>query len=795
MTPGAPINLIVSQRAPTVSGLTSSEVALRTGAGQVNTVDDRTSRTTREILTANVFTRFNAIVTALLVVIIIFGEPADALFGFVMVCNSLIGIVQESRAKRTLDSLRTQIAPTTQVIRGGSTHTVASTAIVLDDIIRLNSGDQVPVDGTVLDSSGLELDESSLTGEAEPVARPVGDAVQSGSAVVAGTAVVVATAVGDNAWIHRLTSQARQFHPTESELRRGVDQLLSWIIWLIVPIAVLLFYTQIEAEESFEDGLVGAVSGVVAMVPQGLVLLVSVSMAVAVRRLAQQHVLTQELPAVEGLARIDVICLDKTGTLTTGKVELAAIETLGHDRPAVLKAIAALAASEETPSSTLRAIAAGLHPAEGWTCVAREPFSSARKWSAAAFDEQGTWVIGAPEVLLDATATHLDPDLRSRVADSARQGQRLLLVAHSAKALSGRGQLPAALSPAALVTLREQIRPDAADTIKYLTGQGVDIKIISGDNPLTVAAIAASVGVPNADRSLDLRDVNDVKSTAIRNVVFGRAQPEQKRELVAALQAAGHSVAMTGDGVNDIPALKLADIGIAMDTATPATKAVAQLVLLDGRFDRLPIVIAEGRRVIANMERVSALFLTKTIYAALLAVAVGVAGLTFPFLPRHLSLVGAATIGIPGFALSLWPSTERARPGYLHRTLRFAIPAGTTAAFVTFVVYATTRSSWIGASQAEARTAATATLAFVAFWILYRLIRPLDIAKATLIAACITGFIAVFLIQPLAEFYALEPPPVNVAAAIGAAVVINVVLLEAILNRMSYAKPQGKAVT
>jgi cation-transporting ATPase E len=431
----------------------------------------------------------------------------------------------------------------------------------------------------------------------------------------------------------------------------------------------------------------------------------------------------------------------------------------------------------------MQVVAADLATPENWVCTGREAFSSSRKWSAASFAGRGTWIIGAPEVLLESVTTD-DASLKERVDGLASQGHRVLLVAHADHDLGGGGALPVALSPVALVTLREEIRPDAAETLRYLQSQDVDIKIISGDNPRTVASIAAAVGVPGADKIVDLRGITDIDSVVTTNTIFGRASPEQKRDLITAFQESGHTVAMTGDGVNDILALKRADIAIAMDTATPATKAVSQLVLLDGRFDRFPVVIAEGRRVIANMERVSALFITKTVYATLLAIAVGGAGLTFPFLPRHLSLVGAATIGIPAFVLSFWPSKERAKPGFLRRTLRFSIPAGTTAAFITFAVYATVRSGLVNASQTESRTAATITLALVAFWILYRLIRPLHAPERTLIAVCLVGFTSAFFIPTLADFYALDLPRLEIAVAITGATLLNIVLLEAFVTMM-----------
>lgn len=802
-------------------GLSAAEVQRRVDAGDTNSVSRRTSRTVGEIVRANVFTRFNAIVSALLAVVLVFGALPDALFGFVMVLNALVGIVQELRAKRTLDALRIRTEPTVGVIRDGEEQRILAADVVLDDVVLLAPGDAIAVDGTLHRAEGLEVDESSLTGEADPVAKQPGDEVRSGSAVVAGSGLITATAVGEAAWANAIAAEARVFTLTRSELRDGIDRLLTWISWALVPIAILLFVTQTgagqtdgaDAEQTFAEGMISAVAGVIAMVPQGLVLLISMSMAIAVVRLARNHVVAQELPAVEGLARVDVICLDKTGTLTTGEIVREGIELLGPDGDrtpltdgegatfggdaATIATALAWLALEDPPGSTLRIAAGESTPSADWVCVGREPFSSARKWSSATFRGNRTWVVGAPDVLLDAiamndtalndTASNSTASIRTHVNDLADEGRRVLLVARSDQDVPSPGALPPGLIPIAVVRLREEIRPDAADTLRYFADQNVEVKIVSGDSPRTVAAIAASLGLPDADRAIDLRTVDDIENDRngtpiVDHVVFGRSQPEQKRQLVEMLQREGRTVAMTGDGVNDIPALKKADIGIAMDTATPATKAVAQLILLDGRFDRLPLVIGEGRRVIANMERVAALFITKTVYATALAVAVGVAMVPFPLLPRHFTIVSEWTIGIPAFVLSLAPSEHRARPGFLRRTLRFAVPAGLTAAMMTFVVYLATRSGPADATQAEARTAATITLTLVGFWILHRLIQPLTRSDVVLLTVLGISFVLAFLIDPVAEFYALDVPRPAVGLAIVGATVLDIAGMEAALR-------------
>ncbi|KAA3641307.1 MAG: HAD family hydrolase [Armatimonadetes bacterium] len=400
-------------------------------------------------------------------------------------------------------------------------------------------------------------------------------------------------------------------------------------------------------------------------------------------------------------------------------------------------------------------------------------------------------MMGAPEVLLDAMDAGAS-EVGRQVADLASKGRRVLLVATSPHALSDDGALPGDMETAAIVSIVEEIRPDAADTLAYLRSQGVAIKVVSGDNPATVSAIAAAVGLPGAEFAVDMRGHADVTGLAEKHVVFGRVQPEQKRALVRDLQANGHTVAMTGDGVNDVLAIKQSDIGIAMDTAGSATRAVSQLVLLDGRYDRLPSVLSEGRRVIANMERASALFITKTVYAILLAVSVSAAGFVFPFLPRHLTLVGTLTIGAPAFILSFWPSDSPARPGFLSRTLRFSVPAGLVAALVTFSIYAVARSSFIGATTPEAQTAATLTLALVGFWILYRLVRPLDAAEAALIGSMFAMLVLAFTVPFLSDFFALQFPSLVSGLAVAAVTILAIVLLEFVLDMVERHGPRLK---
>jgi magnesium-transporting ATPase (P-type) len=503
------------------------------------------------------------------------------------------------------------------------------------------------------------------------------------------------------------------------------------------------------------------VAGTVAMVPEGLVLLTSVAFAVGVVRLAKRRVLVQELPAVEVLARVDVLCIDKTGTLTEGRLVVDEVELLGEDG-LHRDALAALAAAEPHPNATLLAIREGFPDApDGWLASSTVPFSSARKWSGADFGTRGTWVLGAPDVLLGS------PDDDRHLAKArahAEAGRRVVLLGRT-EAPIGTDRRPDRLVPVAFVILTDRVRETASTTLAYFARQGVDVKVISGDHPETVAAVARRVGLPGADAPFDAKALpeggEELAEVLETHAIFGRVTPQQKRAMVEALQSRGHVVAMTGDGVNDVLALKDADIGVAMGSGSSATRAVAQLVLLDSTFDAMPSVVGEGRRVLGNIERTSNLYVTKTVYAFLIALGVGVVGLEFPFLPRQLTLIGALTIGIPSFFLALAPNDERARPGFLPRVLRFTIPAGSLAAIATFLGYVLAKQE-PGISLAEARTAATMVLLYIGFLVLTIIAAPLTAWRLALVWSMPALFGLVMVFPATREFFALYPPPLIV---------------------------------
>ncbi len=766
-------------------GLTSAQAQERVRAGRTNDVPTARTRTLAQIVRANIFTRFNAILGAMLAIILVVGPIQDALFGFVLVANAAIGIVQELRAKRTLDRLTLLTAPKARVVRDGEVRELAVDQVVQDDVLALVAGSQVVVDGEVVDAQGLEIDESLLSGEADPVVKHMGDEVLSGSFVAAGIGRYRATRVGPEAYAVKLAADARRFTRTRSELIDGINQILTYVTYAIVPTAALLFVSQLRSHDSWRRAVSGAVAGTVAMVPEGLVLLTSLAFAVAAVRLARRQVLVQELPAVEGLARIDVLCIDKTGTLTEGALTVQRVEGVngasaeGTDGASVDHVLAALAASDAAPNATMRAIAARFPDApSGWRETGSVPFSSARKWSAAAFEGKGAWVLGAPDVLLSGRSSSSNgrPDLTETIERESEAGNRVVLLA-SAPALDTAADadsvLPGDLAPVAVVVLGDRPRADAEETLSYFAEQDVRVKVISGDDPRTVGAIARRLGLAGAEEPVDARTLDDdpakLGAAMEEHAVFGRVSPQQKRSMVRALQAEGHTVAMTGDGVNDALALKDADVGVAMGSGSDATRAVAQLVLLDSNFDALPPVVDEGRRVLGNIERTSGLYLNKTVYAMLISLAVGVAKVPFPFLPRHLTLVGAITIGIPSFFLALAPNKDRFRSGFVRRVLRFAIPTGTLAAIATFVAYELAKRE-PGVSLLEAQTTAVIVLTWIGLLVLSILAAPLTRYRLILVWSMAGLFLLVLNLPATRTFFALEVPPTIVwLAAFGIA--------------------------
>ncbi|MFH8346747.1 HAD-IC family P-type ATPase [Streptomyces sp. NPDC018045] len=770
--------------APDRRGLSAAEVAERVARGEVNDVPVRSSRSTADIVRSNVFTRFNAIIGVLFVIILIVGPIQDGLFGFVIVANTGIGIIQELRAKKTLDSLAVIGESKPTVRRDGASAEIATSEVVLGDIIELGPGDKVIVDGEVLESDGLEIDESLLTGEADPVVKRPGEKVMSGSFVVAGGGAFTATKVGREAYAAQLAEEASRFTLVHSELRSGISQILKYVTWMMVPTAVGLIFSHLFTLNMAGDEAVRRmVAGIVPMIPEGLVLLTSVAFAIGVIRLGRKKCLVQELPAIEGLARVDVVCLDKTGTLTEGGMDVSDLRPLGGtDEGRVKEVLGALGASDPRPNASLQAIIDAYPAGDGWRATDALPFSSARKYSGAALEdpdgERTTWLLGAPDVLLPS-----GDDALSEVDDLNAQGLRVLLLARADRDLDD-SRITDHVRPAALIVLEQRLRPDAMDTLRYFEEQGVQAKVISGDNAVSVGAVAGKLGMPGAESPVDARklpdDPEEMGKALEDGAVFGRVTPQQKRDMVGALQKRGRIVAMTGDGVNDVLALKDADIGVSMGAGSEATKAVAQIVLLDNSFATLPSVVAEGRRVIGNITRVATLFLTKTVYSVLLAILVACCQIPYPYLPRHLTLLSTLTIGVPAFFLALAPNKERAKPHFVRRVMRYAIPSGVIIGLAAFATYLLARSHYGGPDALPAETsAATLTLFLGAMWVLAIIARPYTWWRVGLVLAMGLGFLVVLVVPWLQDFFDLKlvgttMPWAAVGIAAAAAVLLEV---------------------
>lgn len=758
------------------NGLSSKQIVERQTLGLTNQQHNDASRSLGAILRANLFTLFNLLVGTCFLVLIILGQFKDALFGMVVILNILIGIIQEYRSKRALDKLAVLHAATARVRRDGRTSEIKVDDLLLDDLLELRAGDQVLADAIVCHSSALELDESMLTGESDAVHKVAGDDLLAGSGVAGGSGLARVVRIGAETYASQITLEARRFSLVSSELRNSLARLVKWISIALPPIVVLVINGQMMAhggwQESIESGawldaLVRSIAAIISMIPQGLVLLTSIAFAVSAMKLTRQKVLVQELAAVEGLARVDVVCFDKTGTLTEGEIEFAGLVKLmpdnSKDAPSQeIEAVLAHFGDDPNANTTARCLK-GNFRSVGLSTTASVAFNSERKWSAFSFDKTKltTWVLGAPElVLADKSKEH--QFALGESAGLAASGKRTLVLAATKSDLGKHETLPKKLVPVALVTFKERVRSDAAETLDYFKSQGVSIRIISGDNPRTVAAVAKDAGFAEAGEGFDARELPteqyELAEVLEKNFVFGRVTPEQKRNMVIALQSRGHVVAMTGDGVNDALALKKADMGIAMGSGAAATKAVSNLVLLDGKFSNLPGVVAEGRRVIANIERVSRLFLTKTAWAMTLSIVFGLFLWEFPFLPRQLSVVDAYTIGIPAFALALLPNPRRYLPGFLRRALSFTVPAGLLVGIGVIVQDRMIVDFW---SVSEMQTATSILLSMTGMWVLAALARPLNGLKVAIVASMAAIGITAFSLKPVVEFFDFAFLPID----------------------------------
>ena len=780
----------VTRFTPTLSkGLTAREVREREAQGLDNRERLKVGKSVARILSENLLTLFNFLNLGLAIAVFGVGSFRNALFMGVVFTNAVIGTFQAVRAKKTVEKLKLVVAPSARVIRDGKTETIPVERVVLDDLMLFETGNQILADA-IIRGGEVEADESLLTGESLPVKKKPGDELKSGSFIVSGRCVAQAERGGDETYAAVLSREAKAEKGTKSELTRALNALIRVMSFVIVPLGLILFARQYYVDGGpIRDSVISTVAAMVGMIPEGLVLLTSVALAVGVVRLARRKTLVQSLYSMEDLARVDVLCLDKTGTITSGNLSFERLEPLNEDEAACARALGAMlqfvGGSDATSKALMPRFPAPIDAKSGRVV----PFSSARKWSGAEVDGCAV-VLGAPQfVLPDA-----DEAFKQKVASCASGALRVLVLAGCQNPLP-EDRLPAGLTPLALILLTDEIRPEAPDTLKFFEKEGVTIKVISGDDAVTVSAIARRAGVKDAERYVDastLKTDRDVTEAASRYAVFGRVTPQQKRILVRALKAQGHTVAMTGDGVNDIPALKEADCSVAMASGSDAARQVASLVLLDCNFASMPEVVMEGRRVIGNIRRSASLFLTKTVFSFLLLLLSLITGAGYPFVPIQLTLFSTASVGMPSFLLALEPNRTRVEGRFMPYVLSKALPGGLTIALGAWSLSALAASRGF---PAEGGTLATMYLVAVGLMVLLASCWPLNLKRAgvfllsaLVLAVALLGFPSFF------ELTALSPASLDALFIAIAAALPCFFGLNALISRLFQRKLSTKAL-
>jgi cation-transporting P-type ATPase E len=751
-------------------GLSVSEAERR--LDELGPAENESSRSVRSIVIGNVFTLFNAIIFVFFILILSLGLFADALFGLIAALNSYIGIRQELKAKETLDELALLVAPTARVVRDGRVYELRADEVVPGDVVRVEPGDQLVADGEVIESRGLTMDESLLTGESDGIGKATGERLLSGSFAISGSGYYELDAVREDSYAEKLAGEAREFRHPPSPLQEEINRILWATTILLVPLAILLIGTLILRDTDFREGAQTATAGLITLIPEGLVLLASVTFAVAAVRLAKRRVLVQQMAATEALAAVDTICIDKTGTLTDGTLELVEVVPANPAHAGdVERALSTFAASAGERNRTLQTIAERF-PGRAEHVTAEVPFSSDWKWSGVTLDGSGpthSYVLGAPDVLAQNGALALTDGLKTALEEHTSAGRRVVAFG------AARGSLPAEpareapphLEPLALVVLAESLRPDATEALEFMRAEEVDLKLISGDARETVTAVASAVGVPQdagvVEGSALPDDAARLGEVAERNTIFCRIRPEQKKALVSALGERGRMTAMIGDGVNDVPALKQARLAVAMGSGSQISKGVSDIVLLDDQFSMLPRAVSEGRKIARNIHRLARLYLTKTVYAAFLIATEAIFAFTFPFLPRHLTLAAFLTIGVPSFVLALAPSEGPLYRGRLLRAIAaFAVPAGVAIGIASLLSFFFVDTIFGGTIE-EGRTAATTTLIVLGLSFILLLERGPGrehIAIQSYMLAMVAGLGALYALvlaaEPIREFFELE---------------------------------------
>ena len=729
------------------TGLTAQQVQEHRMHGWTNQPVDPPSKTTKEIIQENVFTYFNLIFLVLAVLLCLVGSFRDLTFLPVIVLNTLIGIIQETRAKKVLDNLTMLNAPHAMVIRDGKKSQINAEDLVIDDIVIFEAGNQVCADAEVC-AGEVQVNESLLTGESDEIKKRKGDQLMSGSFIVSGQCHARLDKVGADSYISRLTLEAKAMQNTEqSEMIRSLDKLVKWVGVAIIPIGIILFIQAFVFQgEGFRSSVTSMIAAVIGMIPEGLYLLASVALAVSSIRLAQKKVLLHDMKCIETLARVNVLCVDKTGTITENTMEVQDVIPTKEYEEGKLRPLSELlgdfTAAQSSDNITMEAMKRYFKIASGKKAVAKTGFSSASKYSSVTFEE-ASYVLGAPEFVLKEQYENYEEAISAHASKGAR-----VLVFGTAKEEPDGKPLKEAVTPLAYVLLANPIRQEAKETFTYFAEQGVEVKVISGDNPLTVSEVAKEAGIAGAERYVDastLHTEEEMRAAVLNNAVFGRVTPNQKRKFVQILKEEGKTVAMTGDGVNDVLALKDADCSIAMASGSDAAAQASQLVLLESDFSCMPEVVLEGRRVVNNIQRSASLFLVKNIFSFLLSLVSFVFMFTYPLEPSQISLISMFTIGVPAFFLALEPNKNIIKGHFLTNVFLKALPAALTdvLAVGALVIFGRT----FGVSSADISTAATMLLSIVGFMILYTISAPMNVLRGVILGGCIVGllFCSIFL--------------------------------------------------
>ena len=729
------------------TGLTQAQVKERMEKGWSNAPVDSPSKTTKEIIISNVFTYFNLIFLVIAVLLLLVGAFRDLTFLPVIICNTLIGIIQEIRSKKVLDKLSVLNAPKATVVREGKLQTIPAEKAVLDDVVKFQAGNQICADATVIDGE-VQVNESLLTGESDEISKKPGDTLMSGSFVVSGSCLGRLEQVGADSYISKLTLEAKATKEGEqSEMIRSLDKLVQIVGFLIIPIGIVLFGQQyLLGDSSIKTSMQAMVAAIIGMIPEGLYLLASVALVVSVMRLATKKVLVHDMKCIETLARVNVLCVDKTGTITENTMKVHDVVSLEpyekEELPPLKELLGDFAHAMSKDNITMAAMQEYFTQGSGQVATSVTSFSSAFKYSSATF-HTNSYVLGAPEFVLRD-----DYEIYKEIIESyGREGYRVLVFGRYEGTPDGKA-LTEAVIPYGLVLLANPIRKEAWETFQYFADQGVDIKVISGDNPVTVSKVASQAGIANADNYIDasqLKTPDDIKRAVLKYTVFGRVTPDQKRQFVRALKEAGKTVAMTGDGVNDVLALKDADCSIAMASGSDAAAQASQLVLLESNFSCMPSVVLEGRRVVNNIERSASLFLVKNIFSFLLSLFSMAFMITYPLEPSQISMVAMFTIGIPAFLLAMEPNKKMIEGHFLTNVLLKALPAGLTDVLI--VGFLTVFGQTFGMSNEEISTAATLLLAIVGLMILFKISKPMNVFRWIVWSAMVAGllFCVIFL--------------------------------------------------